>query len=106
MEKEKKKEQNKPILMEKSVKNEKSQSILITRVNKFEEEPHTNLSKIIETPLKKAEPIKINNPITKNKVTDMPTSTPKIEEKNSKNRGTTKSRNKNIQIKKKRKTIL
>jgi hypothetical protein len=81
MEKEKKKEQNKPILIEKPVKNEKSQPILITRVNKFEEEPSINPSKIIETSLKKTEPIKIDESNTENKVADAPTSTPKIDGK-------------------------
>jgi hypothetical protein len=56
MEKEKKKEQNNPILEEKPIKNERSQPILIAKFNKFEEKPPLNSSTIIETPLKKTEP--------------------------------------------------
>jgi hypothetical protein len=81
LEKEKKKEKNKPILVEKPIKSEKSQPILIMKVNKFEEKPPANPPKIVEAPLKKIEPIKINEPITENKITKTPISATKTDEK-------------------------
>jgi hypothetical protein len=53
LEKEKRKEQNKPILVEKPNKSEKSQPILITKVNKFEEKLPANPPEIVKKPIKK-----------------------------------------------------
>jgi hypothetical protein len=76
----KKNEQNKPILVEKPTNNEKSRPILISKVNKFEEKTPVNPPKVVETPLIKTEPSKINEPIKENEITNTPISTPKTNE--------------------------